>query len=54
VLVLRYFESLSIVEAAESLGCSEGTVKSEATRGLAAMEAVLDPLAQAALRSEFS
>jgi RNA polymerase sigma-70 factor (sigma-E family) len=54
VLVLRYFESLSIAETAEALGCSEGTVKSQTTRGLAAMKAVLDPLAQAALRSEFS
>jgi RNA polymerase sigma-70 factor (sigma-E family) len=37
VLVLRYFESLSISETAVALGCSEGTVKSQANRGLAAM-----------------
>jgi RNA polymerase sigma-70 factor (sigma-E family) len=37
VLVLRYFESLSVGETAEALGCSEGTVKSQASRGLAAM-----------------
>src|SRR4029453_17118115 len=35
VLVLRYWEQLSEVEAAEVLGCSVGTVKSTASRGLA-------------------
>jgi RNA polymerase sigma-70 factor (sigma-E family) len=54
VLVLRYFESLSVAEAAEVLGCSEGTVKSQTARGLAAMKAALDPVAEAALRSELS
>ncbi|TDV42152.1 SigE family RNA polymerase sigma factor [Actinophytocola oryzae] len=54
VLVLRYFESLSVAETAEALGCSEGTVKSQAARGLAAMKAALDPAAEAALRSELS
>ena len=39
VLVLRYFESLSITETAVALGCSEGTVKSQANRGLATMRA---------------
>jgi RNA polymerase sigma-70 factor (sigma-E family) len=39
VLVLRYFESLSISETAAALGCSEGTVKSQANRGLASMRA---------------
>jgi RNA polymerase sigma-70 factor (sigma-E family) len=34
VLVLRYWEQLSEVEAAEVLGCSVGTVKSTASRGL--------------------
>jgi RNA polymerase sigma-70 factor (sigma-E family) len=37
VLVLRYFESLSISETAAALGCTEGTVKSQANRGLANM-----------------
>ena len=35
VLVLRYFEQLSEAEAAGVLGCSTGTVKSAASRGLA-------------------
>ncbi|MEU5722643.1 SigE family RNA polymerase sigma factor [Micromonospora sp. NPDC047738] len=35
VLVLRYWEQLSEAEAAEVLGCSVGTVKSTASRGLA-------------------
>jgi RNA polymerase sigma factor (sigma-70 family) len=34
VLVLRYWEQLSEAEAAEVLGCSVGTVKSTASRGL--------------------
>jgi RNA polymerase sigma-70 factor (sigma-E family) len=35
VLVLRYFEQLSEAETAQALGCSVGTVKSAAARGLA-------------------
>ena len=35
VLVLRYWEDLSEAETAEMLGCSVGTVKSQAARGLA-------------------
>jgi RNA polymerase sigma-70 factor (sigma-E family) len=35
VLVLRYWEQLSEAEAADVLGCSVGTVKSTASRGLA-------------------
>jgi RNA polymerase sigma-70 factor (sigma-E family) len=35
VLVLRYWEQLSEAESAEVLGCSVGTVKSSASRGLA-------------------
>jgi RNA polymerase sigma-70 factor (sigma-E family) len=35
VLVLRYWEDLSEIEIANMLGCSVGTVKSQASRGLA-------------------
>ena len=34
-LVLRYWEQLTDAEAAAVLGCSEGTVKSSGSRGLA-------------------
>jgi RNA polymerase sigma-70 factor (sigma-E family) len=55
VLVLRYFESLSVAETADALGCSEGTVKSQTARGLAAMKAAIDdPAVSPALRSELS
>jgi RNA polymerase sigma-70 factor (sigma-E family) len=41
VLVLRYFEDLSEAEIAQALGCSPGTVKSQAARGLAKLRAAL-------------
>jgi RNA polymerase sigma-70 factor (ECF subfamily) len=37
VLVLRYYEGLSEAEIADTLGLSRGTVKSHASRGLAAL-----------------
>jgi RNA polymerase sigma-70 factor (sigma-E family) len=37
VLVLRYWEDLSIEETAKALRCTAGTVKSQAARGLDAM-----------------
>ncbi|RIJ71113.1 SigE family RNA polymerase sigma factor [Nakamurella silvestris] len=43
VLVLRYFEGMDVAGAAEALGCSEGNVKSQTARGLAALRAVLEP-----------
>ena len=41
VLVLRFYEGLSVEETAEALGCSTGTVKSQTARGLAAMRNLL-------------
>ncbi len=49
VLVLRYFEDLSEAQVAELLGCSLGTVKSTASRGLARLRAALDEPAVASL-----
>ncbi len=37
VLVLRYFCDLNVDQAADALGCSPGTVKSQTARGLAAL-----------------
>jgi RNA polymerase sigma-70 factor (sigma-E family) len=42
VLVLRIYEDLPDAEIAEVLGCSEGTVRSNASRGLAALRRVLN------------
>jgi DNA-directed RNA polymerase specialized sigma24 family protein len=35
--VLRYYEDLSEAEIAEALGCSRGTVKSQASAAIAAL-----------------
>jgi RNA polymerase sigma-70 factor (sigma-E family) len=45
VLVLRYFEDLSEAETAGLLGCSVGTVKSRAARGIARLEELVGPAA---------
>jgi RNA polymerase sigma factor (sigma-70 family) len=36
-VTLRYYEELSLAETAAVLGCSTGTVKSNTSRGLAAL-----------------
>ena len=41
VVVLRYFEDLTEVQTAEVLGCSVGTVKSQASKALAKLR--IDP-----------
>jgi RNA polymerase sigma factor (sigma-70 family) len=40
VLVLRYWEQFSEAETAEMLGCSVGTIKSTASRGLSRLREV--------------
>ena len=41
VVVLRYYDDLSVEQTAAVLGCSAGTVKSHSSRGLAALRGVL-------------
>ena len=43
VLVLRYWEDLSIDETAAALNCSAGTVKSQAARGLDTLRVLMTP-----------
>ena len=44
VLVLRYFNDLTEAQVADVLGCSPGTVKSSASRGLARLREALQPV----------
>jgi RNA polymerase sigma factor (sigma-70 family) len=49
VIVLRYFEQLSEAEAAAVLGCSQGAVKSAASRGLRRLRELADSRQGAAI-----
>jgi RNA polymerase sigma-70 factor (sigma-E family) len=40
-LVCRFYDGLDVAGAAQALGCSEGNVKSQTARGLAALRAAL-------------
>jgi RNA polymerase sigma-70 factor (sigma-E family) len=47
-VVLRYCQDLPIAEVAAALGCSEGTVKSQTSRGLETLRVVVTRLEMAA------
>ena len=40
-IVLRYWEQLSVDETASAMGCSTGTVKSQSSKGLRSLKALL-------------
>lgn len=42
ILVLRYYEGLDVAGVAQAMGCSEGNVKSQTARGLAALRAAVE------------
>jgi RNA polymerase sigma-70 factor (sigma-E family) len=48
VLVLRYYEGMDVAATAAALECSEGNVKSQTARGLAALKAALSRIGAAA------
>jgi RNA polymerase sigma-70 factor (sigma-E family) len=50
VVILRYWEDLSELEVARTMGCSVGTVKSQASKALSKLRAVLGPTAVALAR----
>jgi RNA polymerase sigma-70 factor (sigma-E family) len=52
VLVLRYFEDLSVTDVAAVMGCTEGTVKSQTARGLVALRVAVDQLDNAGTTME--
>jgi RNA polymerase sigma-70 factor (sigma-E family) len=42
IVILRYWDDLSVEQTAHALGCSTGNVKSQAARGLARLREVLN------------
>jgi RNA polymerase sigma-70 factor (sigma-E family) len=52
VLVLRYWEDLPVADVAALLDCAEGTVKSQAARGLQTMRKLLPDLLPAGSTTE--
>ena len=52
VIVLRYYEDLSEADTAAALGCSVGSVKSQASRGLARLRIELSAPADLARHRE--
>jgi RNA polymerase sigma-70 factor (sigma-E family) len=48
VLVLRYYEDMSEVQIAATLGCSPGTMKSQSSKALAKLRLALNPSAPTA------
>jgi RNA polymerase sigma-70 factor (sigma-E family) len=52
VVVLRWYEGLTEAETAEALCCSLGSVKSQASRGLARLRELLDPPTTTILATE--
>ncbi|MBV1851793.1 SigE family RNA polymerase sigma factor [Catellatospora tritici] len=50
VIVLRYYEDMSEAQIAQTLGCSQGTVKSTASRAMAKLREALTPSGLEALR----
>lgn len=52
VVVLRFYEDLSEADTAAALGCSIGSVKSQASRGLARLRIELSPSADPARTRE--
>jgi len=48
VIVLRYYEDMSEIQIAATLGCSPGTVKSQSSKALAKLRVALTPPAPSA------